>query len=212
MPNVTAPHDCTFRTIAGGNSTFFRVVAVPLSASLESELPKHGIPLNDGLADDILTIDERPKAVGGAIAGIAGVVLFFGSWAAKKALDEIYAKIRPKIVDVFSRSDEELKSIERKKLYQVGIWYGDKRVFILVTFVANSFAEILTHERLLPTIHANAVNWITQNGSHKCVHLYLVEDGRSNVAPLEFDNWFRAQGYIENQWPASPPQRPSIAN
>jgi hypothetical protein len=194
----------TFGTIFGGNLEVLRVLGRPLAEKLEAALPPDGIELHTDELPGPLQWHPNPQMGVDAIAATIGVLAFLSSWAAKKVLDEIYVtKIRPKIEEVFnSTSARSLPNKPGKKwLFQLGVWYEEERVLILLTLVGDNLKQVLAQEYLLPSLHSQAVNWLIQNGTDSPIHLYLAEDGKANLAPLKFTHISEAQLYIEALWP-----------
>jgi methionine salvage enolase-phosphatase E1 len=70
-----------------------------------------------------------------------------------------------------------------------------------VTTKDDTFEDILKHHDLLPTIHANGVNWIMQHGREKSVHVYIIENGSVNAAPFLFDTLMEANGHLGDCYP-----------
>ena len=199
-------------TICGGNSTVFRTLGIPLSEALESDA---ALDVHDGDLPAPLQTEPRPQMDAAAIAATIGILAFLGSWAAKKVLDEIYAaKIRPKIKEIFGSSDaQSLPNKPGKKwLFQLGVWYEEEQVLVLLTLVGDSLHEILEQEHLLPTLHSGAVDWLIRNGADSPVHLYIVENGNANLEPLTFNHVTESQRHIEDLWPIVLPTSARIDN
>lgn len=191
----------TITTICRGNASVFRALGIPLSDALDAD---DGIDLHEGDVPPPLQTEPHPQMGAAAIAAMIGVLVFFGSWAARKVLDEFYeAKIRPKIKHIFESSDAKGLSNNpgKKWLFQLGVWYKEERVLVLLTLVGDSLNKILRQEHLLPTLHSHAVDWLIQHGTDSPVHLYIAEDGKANLEPLTFNHVTEAQRYIEELWP-----------
>jgi hypothetical protein len=178
----------------------FRALGIPLTEALEAggiEFRKEDLPA-------FLRAPGRPVAGASSIAAVFGVLVFLGSWAAKKVLDELYAtKLRPKIDEVVrSPKAQALRGSPGKKwLFQLGVWYDEERVLILLTLVGNNLRAVMAQEHLLPQLHALALDWLRENPSGSPVHLYIAEDGKANLAPLVFEHVLEAQRYLEGLWP-----------
>jgi hypothetical protein len=202
----------TFQVICAGNSAVLRAIGIPLCEALEAD--PTGIEIREQELPAVLQIDKRPVAGVSAIAATFGVIAFLGSWAAKKTLDELYAsKIRPKIDEVVRSSKaQELRNKPGKKwLFQLGVWYEEERVFILLVLVGNDLKQVMAQELLLPQLHSQALNWLRENSSNAPVHLYIAEDGKANLAPITFDHAAEAQRYLEGLWPVVIPSDGSSA-
>lgn len=207
MNESTDTTDCTYTTLVGGDAAFIRAVGIPLVEALDATIPADGICRDESEPDDALAINDRPRNDVVAIAGIVGVVLYFGSCITKKILDDIYAvKIQPKVKEILGQADNRLSGANsrKKKMYQFGIRYAEQRVFVLIGVVGETFDEVLGQCHLLTTIHTNAVHWIKDSGRQKPIHLYVVQDGCVNVAPLLFDQLAEAHGYIDKLFPSKP--------
>jgi hypothetical protein len=191
----------TVQVICGGDSRVIRALGIPLAESLKAD----GVEFREqGDAPEFLQASGRPMAGAGAVAAVFGVLVFLGSWGAKKLLDELYAtKIRPKIDEVVRSTEAQaLKSGRGKKwLFQLGVWYEEERVLILLTLVGDNLRAVMAQEPLLPQLHALALTWLRENRSAAPVHLYIAECGRANLEPLLFERASEAQGYLEGLWP-----------
>ncbi|MEO7300695.1 MAG: hypothetical protein ABI042_19190 [Verrucomicrobiota bacterium] len=196
MTEPNNPIECKYFTLAGGDAPFYRAVVVPFVDAIENDLFSNGIHRKDNPLDDCLKTNENVQNAPVLIAGIVGVILFVGARIGGKILDEIYtAKIQPIVKRLFAQADRKLtpQLTCKKKMYQMGVWYEQQRVLILVAIIGCSFEEILNQHDLLTTIHANAVCWITENGLQKPIHLYRLEGGKVNAVPLLFDSLMEAQ-------------------
>jgi hypothetical protein len=195
------PNTISFQVVCGGDSEILRALGIPLCEALEADVD--GIEMRRDDVPAILNVSQRPTASVSGVAAILGVLAFLGSWAAKKTLDEIYtSRIRPKIDEVLRSAAAQALSRKRGKwLFQLGVWYEEERVFILLTLAGDNVNEVITQEVLLPHIHSHAVNWVRENGGDPPVHLYIVENGRANLAPITFNDAADAQRYLERLWP-----------
>lgn len=191
----------TVSTFCNGNSSVFRALGVPFSQSIEVD---DAIDIHNGDLPLPLQLQPRPRMAAGAIvAGIGVLIVFVGSWAAKKILDEFYAiKIRPKLRKVLGAPDAATlpNGPTNKWLFQVGIWYDEEAVFILLTIVGDSLEDLLRQEHLIPLLHSHAVAWFSQHGAKSSVHLYIAEAGRANLEPLTFNHVMEAQSYLDGRW------------
>ncbi len=205
----------TFKTSCSGNPAVFHALGIPLSAMLEAELLPDGVEFHTGpMPDPLKVLPQPPQAAGEVIAAIIGVFAFLGPLAAKKVIDEIYsAKIGPKIRDVLDSTSAKLLPNKpgKKWLFQLGVWYEEDHVLILLTLVGDSLKEVHAQEHLLPTLHSQAVNWLIQNTNNSPVHLYIAEDGKANLSPLTFDHINEAQEHLKKCWPLIIPTPTKVA-
>jgi hypothetical protein len=191
-----------FTVICSGDSEVFRALGVPLAEALAAGSPE--IQIRKKAFPEVLQLSGRPVAGAGAVAAAIGVIAFLSSWALKKALDELYSStIRPKIIDVLRSAAAQAlsRSTGKKWLFQLGVWYEQERVFILLVLVGDSLMEVTAQEHLLPQLHAQAINWIRENRTDLPVHVYIAEDGKANLAPITFNHAADAQSFLERCWP-----------
>jgi hypothetical protein len=206
-------NSCTYTTLVSGDSEFVKTVGIPLAEALESELSPSGIHQNVDEVDQRVGL-RKPIQIQNSflIGGIVGVLLFVVARMGGKVVDEIYAvKIQPIIKRVLGASDRKLgnANVRSRKLFQLGVWYARERVLVMVVVFGRSFEEILSHHDLLATVHANALAWIDANGRCKSVHLYVVEAGQVNAAPVLFDTLMDANAHIAG-WPSA--SAPTLSN
>ncbi len=104
-------------------------------------------------------------------------------------LDEVYeAKLRPRIKPWLNKLDNGLapNSTESPKQLQVGTWYEDRKVLVLVVIEADSYQEMIESESLVSRTHENAATWIEKNGVVAPVHVHMIKDGIMNIEPNVF--------------------------
>jgi hypothetical protein len=191
MTEDAQPIQCSYTTVVSGDASFFRDVGAPLAHALDMDLRSSDVHKHDCDLDDALKVNGQARNEISSIAGIITVVVFFASYIGKKILDDVYtAKLQPIIKRILGQTDNKLTqaNARNKKVYQLGVWYEQKRVLVLASIVGDSFNDILKHQELLPTIHASALTWIKQNGRQKAIHLYILEGGNVNAAPLLFES------------------------
>jgi hypothetical protein len=201
MRSAKSALGCCYTTFASGNSSFIREAVVPLASTLEIYLPSEGIQIYNQALPKPLQMGEQVMNDYVVLAGIVGIFLFVSSRFAGKILDDIYsAKIQPKVTEILDRADKELTGANRqkKKVFQFGVWHTKHRVLILVAIIGDNFDEILKQQDLLLSLHSSGIAWVTKNGSQKPIHVYRLQDGQANVAPLLFDSLMQAEKYLGN--------------
>ena len=130
--------------------------------------------------------------------------MFLASYIGKKVLDDVYsAKLQPIVKRILGHTDDKLTHANArfKKVYQLGVWYEQREVLVLVAVVGDSFGDILRRQQVLTTVHTNAVTWIMQNGRQKAIHFYIVDKGIANAGPLLFDTVMQAQKHLATCYP-----------
>jgi hypothetical protein len=191
MNQSSQSHEPTlqFTTVASGNSSLIKFLAIPLAGELESILPKDGfVDLNKERAKE-LHIHGRPMANLTAVDATIGVLLFVTGGFASNIITDIYkAKVKPIVDQILGSADEKLNQSNQPKAYEAGFWYGEERVIIYIAIIEKTFGEIVKYHFMIPDIHQNAIKWIQKNGRGKLVHLYKVENGNVNLVPLLFDS------------------------
>jgi hypothetical protein len=183
-----------FTTIASGNSSLYKFLAVPLAGELEDILPKEGfVDLNKKRGEE-LNFHGRPTANFTVVDATIGVLLFVASGFASNTITDVYkAKVKPTVDRILNSSDEKLNQPNHPKAYEAGFWYGEEKVIIYIAIIEKSFSEIVKYHFMIPDIHQNAIKWIQNNGRGKFVHLYKVENGNVNLVPLLFDSLAEAK-------------------
>ena len=193
---------CGYTVFSGGDECWIRNISIPLTEALK-QIAMHddSITFRDELPD-YLAVDSRPTADGAIlIGGVVGVFVFFASWLATKILDDVYeAKFQPAIKKALGSADTKLSGANAKKpiILEVGISYTDKRVFILIGIVADTFDEILRSEHMIKSVHKNAVEWINNNDSQHPIHLYVINRVNVNLEPELFENLELAHRHLRN--------------
>ena len=184
--------ECGYTVFSDGDKSWIRNVSIPLAEALEQiATDDNSISLRDELPE-YLDVDSRTTADGAIlIGGVVGVFAFFASWLATKILDDVYeAKFQPAIKNALKSANAKLQGANatEPKMLQLGISYADKRVFILIGIVADTFDEILHSEHMIKSVHANAVDWIKNNDLQHAIHLYIINRGNVNLEPELFEN------------------------
>ncbi|MFH1817588.1 MAG: hypothetical protein ABIK08_15500 [Pseudomonadota bacterium] len=184
--------DYTF--VSAGDSFSLRNAVIPFVEALEQELDSASAEagIEHFSAGSVLETKRGPTADGGFLTTIAvGVIAFVGGWAGNKFLDEIYeAKLKPIIKDRLGKLDLGLAQSAKPspKHLQVGIWYEDRKVLVLVVIEAEEYQQMIDSVDLVTNAHNSAVSWIEVNGVIAPVHVHLVKDGNMNVEPMTFDS------------------------
>lgn len=139
---------------------------------------------------EVLQVKRGPTADAGFLTTISvGVIFFVAGWAGNKFLDELYeARLRPRIKPWLNKLDVGLAKNSKKspKQLQVGIWYEDRKVLVLVVIEENSYKEMIESESLVASAHENAALWIEKNGVVAPVHVHMIKDGVTNIEPKTF--------------------------
>jgi hypothetical protein len=185
-----------FTTLVSGNESFYEHVGIPLAGALESCLPDEGISQVGANMDSALSLNRQITASASLIVGTVGVLLFVAGSISKDLLHDIYiAKIQPAVNKILNSADKKLEGENAKgeKAFEVGFWYSEERVIILIAIFGDSFKEILKYHDMVKDIHRNGVSWIQRNGRQKTVHLYKVESGKVNLEPYLFDTLAEAK-------------------
>jgi hypothetical protein len=194
--------NCRYRVAASGNSDFYRAVSIPLAEALEHDLKRDDSATVANDLPDYIDISSEPMADGAVlIGGIVGVFAFFASWLATRLLDDIYeSRFQPAIRRALGTADQRMHgaNASKSKVLQVGISYADKRVFILIAIIAETFADVLNSEHMIKTVHHNAVLWIENNAFTEPIHLYIVNRGSVNLEPRLFNSLMLAHQHIRS--------------
>jgi len=200
--NNTQSESIGYTVFASGDSEFFRAASILLAECLKTAFVDDDSPVLTTELPKFLSVDSRPKADGGVVlAGIVGVFAFLTTWFAKKLLDDVYEiKLRPSIREALGAADVKLDGANaaKPKMLMVGISYSDRQIFILIGVVGDTFEEILASERIIPMVHANAVQWAEKNPSNLPVHLYIVDRGTTNIEPMLYKDLASVHRSIAN--------------
>jgi len=185
-----------------GQGHFIREVAAPLSEALEEIALEHPTSQEEQ--------EWRPRFLTGyqasltELSGLAGVVLFIGSWAATKALDELYDRtLKPTINkvlgDFFGHRDSDKKYGATLVINNL-----QEKVSILVVIVGRDIQEIETGERQVSSVIACALETARLVAKPETVHLYLIESGQVNDHPWVYDNLEQAMRHMGKMSAARP--------
>lgn len=178
--------------LSSGDAFSLRNSLIPFVCDVEQDLPVKNLDELDEVYSigDIFKIKSGPTADAGFLTTIAvGVVVFVGGWAGKKLLDEVYEeKLRPRIKSWLEKLDGGLasNSKESPKQLQIGIWYEDRKVLVLVVIEADSYKDMIDSEPLVSAAHENAINWIEKNGVLSPIHVHIIRGSDVNIEPMTF--------------------------
>jgi hypothetical protein len=190
--------------ISFGPSHFLRAVVIPLANDIEGIAKDHPVRGDDAVWSPGLS--GKPQAGMTLLAGFVGVVAFVGSWAAKKALDELYIhKLSPLIRTALSAY---LQSSTTGKKYAVSLLVNNSaaRISILIAAVGSSIEEIEISETLIGPVLSGAVRRASQSAGPNQVHLYTIENGYANVDPFVFSDISGAMSYLSGMSAAKHPR------
>ncbi|WP_407472353.1 hypothetical protein ABFU52_00675 [Xanthomonas campestris pv. campestris] len=156
-----------------GQSSFVRLVAIPLSEQLEEMV----LDFRQPGSDDHFEIRARsnPQAFLTELGGVATVGVFLGGWAAKKLLDEIYdATIRPRVKKVV---EDFFNKSSGGKLYSTAISAKSKsdRNTILVLSIGRNTEEIEACNDLVAAAFQLGLDQIKAHPDGT-VRSYIIED------------------------------------
>jgi len=190
--------------ISFGPSHFLRGVVIPLAEDVERIAKDHPVEGDD--AEWSPGLSGNPQAGFTLLSGVVCVVAFIGSWAAKKALDELYThKIGPLLRNALSAY---FHSHATGKKYAVSLLVKNSsaRTSIVIAAIGSSIEEIERSESLISSVLASALQRASQSGGASQVHLYTVEDGRSNIDPLVFADISGVMGHLSSMSSAKHPK------
>ncbi|SEQ34440.1 hypothetical protein SAMN04488038_105294 [Solimonas aquatica] len=167
------------RTLSIGNSEFIRAVAVPFSEEVERIGLHYPLSPQDKEAEP--SAESAVFAAGVDLSGLVGVFTFVGTWAATKALDELFdiklgPAIRTAIRNAFSKSSDKTYGIT------LAVHNAKKRTTILVVAIGASESGLQKSEQAVRATLAFAAQKAEQEPAEG-VHMYLIEDGKSDLIP-----------------------------
>jgi hypothetical protein len=177
--------------ISSGNASFLRAFPIPLASDIELVAKETEIEYESIQTIDVFSVDKRPKAMGMESIAVAGIILFIGSWFAKKLLDEIYdLKLKPVIRRAIQRADEVIIFGAKKHslIFLVGIYHRDKEKLVLVAVKTKDKTELLSGLEKIKDVHAIARQKVEMLKYHAPLHLYVIENGKVNIEPIQLDN------------------------
>ena len=170
-----------FTTIAGGDSRFVREVAVSFAESLEAAFAAHGVQEDRSWTEDeMLHIDQRPKADLGSGASFVGLLIFLSGWAANKLLDEIYEKslgpaIRKKL-DTLVRTGRKGIGRRGESAFLFGVWFQDSRLLVLVLVPGDHLSDVSASRVQLTEVLARGVRFAVATRATGVIHTYVIDN------------------------------------
>ena len=180
-----------YTSVCAGDASFIRALPIPLASDLEVVAKEAEIKHEDLPTSDVFAVDKRPKNLGFESAVAAGIVLFVGSWFAKKLLDEIYElKLKPAIRRVIQKADEitVFRAKKRFLVFLVGVYYRDKEKLVLVALKTKDKAVLVRDLERIRDVHTSAYRKLTRPEYNRPLHLYVVENGQVNLEPIQLNN------------------------
>lgn len=167
------------RTFSIGNAEFIRAVAVPFAK--EIELIGLHYPLSPQDKEAEPGAESAFFAAGVDLSGLVGVLIFVGTWAATKVLDELFdiklgPAIRTAIRNAFSNASGKTYGIT------LALHNAEKRTTILVVAIGASEGGLQKSEQAVRATLAFAAQKADQEPAEG-VHMYLIEDGKSDLNP-----------------------------
>jgi len=180
-----------YSILSSGNARFLRALPIPLASNLASIAEDSGLKYRQLPDDMVFAVDSRPKALGFEAAAAVGILLFVGSWFASKILDEIYdIKLKPIIRNVIQKADEIIIFGTRKRplSFVVGINHQDIEKLVIVVLKTNEKGELLDKLEMIKNVHATARLNLEQAKYELPLLLYIIQDGRVNLEPIQLHN------------------------
>lgn len=180
-----------YTSVCAGDASFLRALPIPLASDLEVVAKEAEIKHENLPTIDVFAVDKRPKNLGLESAVAAGIILFVGSWFAKKLLDEIYdLKLKPVIRRVIQKSDEITIFGKKKRsfVFLVGVYYRDEEKLVLVALKAKDKAVLVNDLERIRDVHTSAYRKLTMPEYDRPLHLYVLENGQANVEPIQLRN------------------------
>src|SRR5690606_33181468 len=133
--------------IAYGQSRFIKEVAIPVGKEIEAI--SREFPCSE---DQRIELHGKPTAFASGLDALIGITVFFGGWATKKFLDEIYeAKFGP-IVKEKLKAYINLDNESKKYSLAISLNKKNKSNSVLVCCVGSNLSEIEESEKHISAI------------------------------------------------------------
>lgn len=193
------------RMLAVGDSLFVRQVVLSISEKIVELAAIYPEPPDDSKV--FSPVESNPRAFLSELGGLVGVFMFVAGWAATKALDEFFdAKVRPILRVALSEAfGSEGERTSKKYGLSIAVHNRETRVTILIAAIGNSSPELEASEALVRPILAMAmIN--AEQATATGVHLYLIDNGSCNAAPIIYENIPTALEGLNRMLPARPPR------
>lgn len=189
------------RVLSYGKSTFIREVAIPVSTEVEGISKEY--PCND---NQKLEVHGRPTAFASGLEAILGVVVFFGAWATKKFLDEIYdATFGPIAKEKLKAYIEKSSDHSKKYALSISLNKKNKQNSILICCVGSNVQEIEASEIHIPNVMKISESYIDSSNDGS-VFLFVIDNGVCNLNPSIHRNFADAINRLKKHYPIKPPQ------
>lgn len=154
-----------------------------MAEQLESDFP-HGSEPPQEDQDGPLSVKPRYTNALSAIELLTGVLIFLGSWGAKRFLDEIYdVRIRPRFRAMLG---EKLQPIVQppadvpapRKHYclVLGLWHPVLAKAVLVAAVGEDSGELLRNEQVIKAVHLSAERELVGMSANDSILLYVLRE------------------------------------
>lgn len=188
------------RFVFTGNSQFLKKNALPAM----EELGTCQLLLTPEDYELETTSEVSINAVATDVPGWLIPMLFVGSWAATKALDELYDFVLPVL-----RKHLSVASKNQDKLYALSFLLNKapENVSILVVAVGTSAEHLSSSELLVRDVVPSALEYAKQLGKAGEVHLYTIENGKADVRPQTFNSIQSALRCLMTMYAAKPPRK-----
>ncbi len=139
------------------------------------------------------------------IAGIVGVTAFVGSWAATKALDEIYnLKLSPLIKSKYKEYSDKAKT-KKKYALTIAMINQEKDICLLIACIGRTPEEIDIAESHVESV-LDYVRSKDLDAKKKEVLLVVLEGEKLNLEIDAFPNYSEAINSLKHMYPAKIPK------
>jgi hypothetical protein len=181
--------------IAYGQSKFIKEVAIPVGEEIEAI--SREFPCSE---KQRIEFHGKPTAFASSLEALIGITVFFGGWAAKKFLDEIYdAKFGPVVKDklrAYINSDNESK----KYSLSISLNKKNKLNSVFICCVGSNLSEIEESEKHIPAIIDISERYIDSTNEGK-VYMFIIDNGVCELTPAVFDNYDHAINGLKKHYP-----------
>ena len=194
----------SYTVLVSGTANHIRNVSLPLAEGLQREFPDHeSVPSTHREATSPLFLKGRLQNAASAVDVMVGILVFLGTWGAKRVLDDVYeVKIRPRFRALLGEKLPKIDDTRRPAIAPrrhhcalVAIWHEKVQRAVVVAAVGASPEEVLVNEDAVVRTHIAADDTLDDLPSTAPVVLYVVEQGKAGPA-LTFSSLEEAMRHL----------------
>jgi hypothetical protein len=177
----------SYSVLCVGDAEFIRTAAIPLGQELEDVLGQQGRGKDEWPDAPPLGVSPEP-GMDLWLPELLGVLLFLGSWTARKLLDELYAtKLQPHVKRWLAKADRKVRRRRKgEPTFSISLWYEDLNIVVVVVLKGESYAALADASELALSVHREGLEWALNHPDDGPVFLYVVAGDSPRTLPSAF--------------------------